>query len=155
MVQLLLFLHVLGAIVVFGPSFAFPLIVGQARKAPQHSHFAAVVTDVIERRIIIPGAIVQGITGVLLILAIGADVTSPTYRWLISAIVLYLIAIIFAVTVQAPGVARQVELTSTPPGPDGPSPELLANARKLQRGGMFLALLIVVIVFLMVVKPGV
>ena len=34
MVQLLLFLHVLGAIIVFGPSFAFPLIAGQARKAP-------------------------------------------------------------------------------------------------------------------------
>ena len=155
MVQLLLFLHVLGAIIVFGPSFAFPLIAGQARKAPQHSHFAALVTDVIERRIIIPGAIVQGVTGVLLILAIGADVTSPTYRWLISAIVLYLIAIIFAVTVQAPAAAKMVELTKAPPGPEGPSPELLANAKKLQRGGMFLALLIVVIVFLMVVKPGV
>lgn len=153
MVQLLLFLHVLGAIIVFGPSFAFPLIVGQARRAPQHSHFAAVVTDVIERRIIIPGAIVQGITGVLLILALGADLTSPPYRWLIVAIVLYLIAIGYAVAVQAPAVVKQVELTNTPPGPEGPSQELLANAKKLQRGGMFLGLLIVVIVFLMVVKP--
>ena len=72
MLQLLLFLHVLGAIVVFGPSFAFPLIASQARKSPQNGHFAAVVTDVIERRIIIPGAIVQGVTGVLLILVLGA-----------------------------------------------------------------------------------
>ena len=155
MLQLLLFLHVLGAIIVFGPSFAFPLIAGQARKSPQNSHFAAIVTDVIERRIIIPGAIIQGITGVLLILVLNADLTSPSYRWLISAIVLYLIAIVFAVAVQAPAAAKMVELTSTPPGPEGPSPELLANARKLQRGGMFLALLVVVIVFLMVVKPGV
>ena len=64
MFQLLLFLHVIGAIIVFGPSFAFPLIASQARKAPQHGHFAALVTDAIERRIIIPGAIVQGVTGV-------------------------------------------------------------------------------------------
>jgi hypothetical protein len=155
MLQLLLFLHVLGAIIVFGPTFAFPLIAGQAQKSPQNSHFAAIVTDVIERRIIIPGAIVQGITGVLLIIALGADVTSSSYRWLISAIVLYLIAIGFAILVQAPAVEKMVELTKTPPGPEGPSPELLANARKLQRGGMLLALLIVVIVFLMVVKPGV
>ena len=47
-----------------------------------------------------------------------------------------------------------VELTKTPPGPEGPSPELLATAKRLQRGGMILALLIVSIVFLMVVKPG-
>jgi hypothetical protein len=154
MLQLLLFLHVLGAIVVFGPSFAFPLIASQARKSPQNSHFAALVTDVIERRIIIPGAIVQGITGVLLILVLGADLTSPAYRWLIPAIVLYLIAIGFAVAVQAPAVEKMVELTKTPPGPEGPSPELLAVAKKLQRGGMILALLIVSIVFLMVVKPG-
>jgi hypothetical protein len=154
MVQLLLFLHVIGAIIVFGPSFAFPLIAGQARKSPQNSHFAAVVTDVIERRIIIPGAIIQGITGVLLIIAIGADLTSPPYRWLIAAIVLYLIAIGFAVAVQAPAVEKMVELTKTPPGSEGPSAELIAQGKKLQRGGMFLGLLIVVIVFLMVVKPA-
>ena len=40
MLQLLLFLHVLGAIVVFGPTFAFPLIASQARKSPQNGHFA-------------------------------------------------------------------------------------------------------------------
>ena len=154
MLQLLLFLHVMGAIIVFGPSFAFPLIASQARKSPQNGHFAAVVTDVIERRIIIPGAIVQGVTGVLLILVLGADLTSPAYRWLIPGIVLYLIAIGFAVAVQAPAVEKMVELTKTPPGPEGPSPEFLALAKKLQRGGMFLALLIVTIVFLMVVKPG-
>ncbi len=154
MLQLLLFLHVLGAIIVFGPSFAFPLIAGQARKHPQHGHFAAIVTDVIERRIIIPGAIVQGITGVLLILVLGADMTSPSYRWLGLAIVLYLVAIGFAVAVQAPAVEKLVELTKTPPGPEGPAPELLATTKKLQRGGMFLALLIVSIVFLMVVKPA-
>ena len=154
MLPLLLFLHVLGAIVVFGPSFAFPLIAGQARKHPQHSHFAALVTDIIERRIIIPGAIVQGITGVLLIIVLGADLTSPAYRWLIPAIVLYLIAVGFAVAVQAPAVEKMVELTKTPPGPEGPSAELVATGKKLQRGGMILALLIVSIVFLMVVKPG-
>ena len=67
---------------------------------------------------------------------------------------LYLIAIGFAVAVQAPAVEKMVELTKTPPGPEGPSPEFLALTKKLQRGGMILALLIIAIVFLMVVKPG-
>ncbi len=49
---------------------------------PHHGHFAVVVIDIIdiiERRIIIPGAIVQGITGVALIVAIGLDITSPAW----------------------------------------------------------------------------
>ncbi len=154
MFQLLLFLHVMGAIIVFGPSFAFPLIAAQARKAPQHGHFAAIVTDVIERKVIIPGAIVQGITGVGLIIVTGVSLGSPATRWLDIAIVLYVIAVLFAVFVQKPAAERMVELTRTPPGPEGPSPELLANGKKLQRGGMLLGLLVVVIVALMVVKPA-
>jgi hypothetical protein len=163
MLQLFLFLHVLGAIAVFGPTFAFPLISRQAAGAPQHGHFAAVVVDLIERRIVIPGAIVQGITGVALILILGADLGSAAYRWLIAGIVLYLIAVTFAVAVQAPAAARMVALTAggppagTPPtaAPAGPPPEIVATARRLQQGGIFLTVLIVLIVALMVVKPGV
>ena len=67
LLALFLFLHVFGAIVVFGPSFTFPIIAGQVRKAPQHGGFAAVLAHTIEMRIVLPGAILQGITGLLLI----------------------------------------------------------------------------------------
>jgi uncharacterized membrane protein len=158
MLQLFLFLHVMGAIAVFGPTFAFPVIAGQAQKSPQNGHFAAVVSDLIERRIVIPGAIVQGITGVALILIIGADLTSPAYRWLIGGIVLYLVAILFAIFVQARNAEKMVELTAggpPPPGaPAGPPPGVAETGKKLQRGGMFLSVLIVLIVILMVTKPG-
>src|SRR3954468_18302600 len=106
MLQLFLFLHVMGAIAVFGPTFAFPVIARHASQEPQHGHFAAVVSDAIERRIVIPGAIVQGITGVALILIIGANLTLPAYRWLIAGIVLYLVAVLYAVFVQAPAATR-------------------------------------------------
>jgi hypothetical protein len=158
---LFLFLHVFGAIVTFGPSFAFPLIAGQVRKSPQHGHFAAVVAEIIERRIIIPGAIVQGITGVILIVIIGVNpLTDPAYRWLIPAIILYLIAVGFAVTVQLKNAEKMVELTShMPPGPPpagapaGPPPEIAATGQALARGGQLLSILLVLIVVLMVVKP--
>ena len=161
MLQLFLVLHVLGAIAVFGPTFAFPLIAGQAAKAPQHGHFAALVTDAIERKIVIPGAIVQGITGLALIFIIGLDITSSAWRWLILAIVLYVIAVGYAVAVQAPAAAKMVEITAggppagAPPAgaPAGPPPEIAALGKKLQRGGMFLSVLIVAIVILMVTKP--
>lgn len=163
MLQLFLFLHVLGAIAVFGPTFAFPVIARQAAAAPQHGHFAAVVSDLIERRIVIPGAIVQGITGLALIYLAKFDLTVPAQRWLVAGIVLYLVAVVFAVVVQAPAASKLVELTAGGPpagtpaagAPAGPPPQLIATTRRLQRGGMFLTVLIVLIVALMVTKPGV
>lgn len=157
---LFLFLHVMGAIAVFGPTFAFPVIVSQARKSPQNMPFAAALNEYISRRIVIPGAIVQGITGVALILILGADLTSSAYRWLVSGIVLYVIAISFSILVQEKNAERMVHvLGSMPPGPPpagapaGPPPEVAELGKKLQQGGMFLTVLIVLIVILMVTKP--
>ncbi len=163
MIQLFLLLHVLGAIAVFGPTFAFPLISRQAAATPQHGHFAAMVMDLIERRIVIPGAIVQGITGVVLIVLLGWYPNGGTYIWLSVAILLYLVAVIYAITVQAPASEKMVKLTAggppagAPPAgaPAGPPPEVAATARKLARGGMFMTVLIVLIVILMVTKPGI
>lgn len=162
MLQLFLFLHVMGAIAVFGPTFAFGVIAGQAQKSPQNGHFAAAVTELIERRIVLPGAVVQGITGVALIIILGADLTSSAYRWLIGGIVLYLVAILYAAFVQAPAIEKMVHLTAggppsgAPPAgvPAGPPPEIVATGQKLQRGGILLSVLIVLIVILMVTKPG-
>jgi len=102
MLQLFLFLHVLGAIAVFGPVFMFPVITSQARKSPQNFPFAVTLSEYIERRIVIPGAIVQGITGILLIGILQVNpLTNAAYHWLIPGIALYLVAIVFAITVQA------------------------------------------------------
>ena len=161
MLQLFLFLHVMGAIIVFGPTFVFPLIASQAQKSPQNGPFAAALSELIERRIVLPGAVVQGITGVALIFILGADLTSSAYRWLVGGIILYLIAVAFAAFVQAPNAEKMVRLTaggppSGPPpagAPAGPPPEIVATGKKLQQGGMLLTVLIVAIVILMVTKP--
>jgi Predicted integral membrane protein (DUF2269) len=165
LLPIFLYAHVLGAIITFGPAFSSPIIARQAQRVPQSGHFAAVLGQVIQSRIMIPGAIVQGITGVGLILIMGIDLTSAPWRWLVVAIVLYLITITFAIAVQRPAVARMVELTrgmaaaagGPPPSgaPAGPPPELVATAARLQRGGMLMTLLIILIVFLMVIKPAI
>jgi len=163
MLQLFLFLHVMGAIVVFGPTFVFPILARFTQRSPQNAHFSAEVGHFIESRIVLPGVFVQLATGIALILILGADLTSQAYRWLVAAIVLYAIAIVYAVAVQAPAAAKMVELTAggPPPAapagavPSGPPPAIAANAQKLQRGGMILTVLLVLIVILMVTKPGV
>jgi uncharacterized membrane protein len=151
----ILFLHVMGAILAFGPTFAFSIMGVMAGREPQHANFSARQTAAISKGLVYPLAIFQGITGLLLV-AIG-DIDVRTKPWLEVAIVLYVIALVYGLTIQRTALLRVIELSSppppgTPPGP--PPPELMAAVRKVRRGGMFSGILIVIIVFLMVVKPG-
>ena len=59
----------LGAILAFGPTFAFSFMGAMAAKEPQHANFSARQTAPISKRLVYPLAIFQGITGVLLIWA--------------------------------------------------------------------------------------
>ncbi len=151
----LLFLHVLGAILAFGPTFAFSIMGSMAGKEPQHANFSARQTAAISNRLVYPLVIFQGITGLLLIASGKIDVSSKP--WLILGILLYLIALVYGLTIQRATLHYVIEMSSTPPPagtPPGPPPAaLMAEIKKVQRGGMFLGILIVVIVFLMVVKP--
>jgi uncharacterized membrane protein len=148
-----LFAHVLGAIIAFGPTFSLAIVGAMGGAEPQHANFATRASARVSERIITPLAIFQGITGVLLIVVSGRDVMAS--RWLLVSIVLYLTAIFYALVIQKKHVSRVIELTSTPPPPDaaGPPPELMTEVAAVRRGGMILGTLIVVIVFLMVVKP--
>ncbi|HEX9551051.1 MAG TPA: DUF2269 family protein [Candidatus Limnocylindrales bacterium] len=154
-----LFLHVLGAIAAFGPSFSMSIIGQMGGAEPQHANFATRVSLAISNQRILPLAVVQGITGVGLIILGKVDLTRNA--WLGIAIVLYLIALGYAYFVQTPTVKQVIEMTSAPPppptpgAPAGPPPALRALILRAQRGGMLLAGLIAVIAFLMVVKPGV
>ena len=177
----ILFVHVFGAIIAFGASYSsFPLLGAMSGQEPAHANFGSRVSHAISTKVVRPLAILQGITGVALIWLASIDLTKAL--WLDVAIVLYVIAIGYALFVQIPVGHRLVELTSggppagapgamagPPPGapgalggppaggapaaPKGPPPELLATAKRAQQGGMFLGLMIAVIVFLMVVKP--
>jgi hypothetical protein len=160
---LFLFLHVLAAIIAFGPTFAFPIIGSMGGAEPQHSNFAMRITARVTDRLVEPFAVSMPITGLLMVWA--GNINLFATRWLLVAIALYVVAIGYAVLVQRRTVLRIVELSGghgapipalASPGPGamgGPPPELLAAVRKAQRGGMFLGLMVVVLVFLMVTKP--
>lgn len=167
--QLFLFLHILTAIVAFGPSFAFPLIGRMGAQEPQHGNFSMRISEAIEKRIVIPAALTMPVTGVAMIVSAGIDWQQP---WLAAAIAIYAVAIVFAVAVQTRSVGRVIQMTSAAPSPAGagaaapmpagpgaavagPPPELLAAVKRVQEGGMFLTVCIVAIVLLMVFRPTV
>ena len=64
-----LFLHVLGAILAFGPTFAYSIMGSMAGKEPQHANFSSRQVAAIGNKLVYPLAIFQGITGVLLLIA--------------------------------------------------------------------------------------
>jgi uncharacterized membrane protein len=150
----LLFLHVLGAIVAFGPGFTQPLVGRLTASEPQHGNFSARVSQLTTDRVVIPAALSMPVTGALMILVGGIDLLAT--RWLLLAIVLYVIALLIAVLLQRPAIQRMVALTSAPPpagAPPGPPPGLPETAAALRRNGAILGILVVTIVLLMVVKP--
>jgi uncharacterized membrane protein len=155
LIPYVLFLHVFGAILAFGPTYAFRIIGAKGGAEPQHANFANRVTEAIGTGQVYPLAILQGVTGVLLILL--AKVNLFGTPWLLLGIALYIVGIGYALTVQRNLLHELIELTSSPPpagAPAGPPPAVMAVVQKIQRGGMALGAVIAVIAFLMVVKPG-
>jgi hypothetical protein len=151
----LLFLHVLGAIVAFGPTFAFSFIGAMGGGEPQHANFATRVSHTIASRLVYPIGITLPITGALMIVVAGINPLAREHRGLAIAIVVYVIAYGYSFFVQRKLVDRVIELTSSPPPPgaSGPPPELMATIKRIGQGGMAMGILLVVIIFLMVVKP--
>ena len=151
----LLFLHVLGAIVAFGPTFAFSIVGAMGGAEPQHANFATRVSHTISSKLVYPIGLTLPITGLAMMAVRGINPFERAYWWLAVAIVLYLIAYGYSFFVQRKYVERVIELSSAPPPPGatGPPPELVELVGKIQRGGMMLGILLVAIIFLMVVKP--
>ena len=156
--SLFLFLHVISAIIAFGPTFTFRLIGAAGGKEPQHGNFALRLAETISDRVVIPVALTMPVTGILLIWFGHFNLLDRSAWWLDLGIVLYIIAISIAVGLQRPTVMKMVRLTSSPPpagSPPGPPPGFLELAAQVRRNGAITGALIVVIVLLMVVRPQV
>lgn len=153
------FLHILGAIIAFGPVFVFPILGAMGGKEPMHGNFALRVGAVMEDRLVIPFALSMPVTGVLMIVAGNVQ---WLHFWFLLAIVLYVAATVFAVVTQRGWVHQMIHMTSQMPAPApagpgaapaGPPPEFLALVQKTRIGGMYLTVSVIVIAILMMFRP--
>ena len=152
-----LILHILSVIVAFGPTFTFGIIAAMGQKDPQHARFAAELSHALERKLVIPVALLVPVFGALLIISRDYDLLGS--EWLTASIGLYAVALAFAILVQSRNSQRMLRaMDAMPPGPppEGAAPpaELMRIGRKLQMGGIFLTLILIVILVLMVWRPG-
>ncbi len=150
-IALLLLIHVGGAIMGFGPTFAFAVLGPAAGKAgPNGGASILEAMATIEKRFVLPVAIVtQPLSGIALIFVAGFATDFFRHYWLVAGIALYVVAFYVAVFQQLPAVERMVVLARSGP----PTPEFLALARRTQRAGPVITALLGLIIVLMVTKP--
>ena len=152
LIAILLLIHVAGAIIGFGPVFTFALLGPMAGKAgPQGGVALLEAMEAIEKKLTIPVAIfVQPTTGLALIFVAGYNVNFFSHYWLWIAILLYATAFYLAVFGQRVRLDRMIELAKAGP----PTPEFVGLAKRVASTGPIITLLLVVIIILMVTKPG-
>lgn len=154
-----LFLHIAAAIIAFGPTFVFPLIGAQIERHPESAKFMVELMHKMETALIIPVALTMLVSGTGLIIAVNINLTKTPY--LVVAIILYLIAVGIAFLNQVPTTSKLIAaLAEMPPGgpppgaPAGPPPHIAALINRAKVGGQVLTGILMIIIFLMVVKPG-
>ena len=157
--QLVVFVHVVAVIVAFGPTFAFGIIQATAERVfPRSLPFALTVMQKISRGIVIPVAVVVGATGIYQ--AIDGPFEFGRDQWMEIGLTLYLIMLglslwVYRSSVMNRAIAAAQACVDTA-GPDG-AVELSDEYREITRVpnlmGPILGLMVVVIVYLMEIKP--
>ena len=123
-------------------------------KEPQHANFFARTQLATAMRLVTPAAISMAITGVLMIGVRGWTDDRRHAQWLTVAIVLYVDR--DRVLGRRPGAGRAEDGGTHRDAARARDPAAAGAPRDreaLRLGGMFLSVLVVIIVFLMVVKP--
>lgn len=151
--ELLLLIHIAGAIIGFGPTFAFSVmgpLAGQLPGPPGVGVLKAMVA--VEKKLVYPFAfVVQPLTGVLLIFESGRNDNFFSYEWLWIGIILYVFAFYTAVFVQTPAIDKMIELAES--GNAG-NDEFQGLVKRTKTFGPVLGILLLTIIFLMIAKPG-
>lgn len=146
-------IHIGGAIIGLGPTFAYSILGPMAGKAGPNGGLAIMESmAAIEKRLVYPVALLtQPVTGTLMIFEIGYDTDFFSREWLVTAIILYAAILYIALFQNSPTLHRMIHLAK---GEEAPTPEFERLSVKAARLGMAMTIMTVVIIYLMIIKPG-
>jgi uncharacterized membrane protein len=145
---ILKWLHVLLAIAAVGTNLTYGVWLGRAARDPAVLPFALRGVKVLDDRIANPAYGLLLVTGLAMVYVGSWSLTTP---WILIALVLFVVVVLIGALGFTPTLREQIRLAEE----TGPaSPEYQALSRRGTGLGIVLAVLVVVIVFLMVVKPS-
>ena len=139
--------HVLAAIVALGANVTYGVWLALASRDPQSLPFALRGVRFLDDRLANPAYIVLLVSGLLMVFLVGFPLTLP---WLLTALILYVLTALIGIFVYGPTLRAQLRAAETT-GAD--SAEYRRVAQRGSRLGILTIGIVVVIVFLMVVKP--
>jgi uncharacterized membrane protein len=145
---LLKWLHVLAAIVAVGANVTYGIWIARASRNPEALSFTLRGIKLIDDRVANPAYGFLLVTGLLMVFVVRLPLTTP---WPLTGLVLYILLVLVGLLGYTPTLRRQIQFLES----DGfPSPTYQALARRGTMLGAVLVFLVIVIVYLMVVKPG-
>ncbi len=144
---ILKWIHVLSAITAVGANITYGIWIRRAETEPRTLPFVLRNISWIDRRIANPCYALLLVTGLIMVFTIPIPLTTP---WLLTALVLYFAAALLGVFAYAPITRRQLALAE---GPGFEAPEYKAVAARSTLFGVIVTIDVILIVFLMVVKP--
>ena len=145
--EILKFVHVLLAIVAVGFNATYAVWLARAAREAEHEAFALRGVKFLDDRIANPAYALLLVTGLSMVWV--GDLELAQF-WLLTALVLYAVAVGLGLFVYAPTLRAQIAALESS---GGDSPEFRALAKRGMAVGILLAVDVTAIVFLMVTKP--
>ncbi len=145
---LIKFVHVLLAIVAVGFNASYGIWITRAAKQPEHLSHVLRGIKILDDRFANPAYGLLLVTGLTMVLLGNLPLTT---FWILGALVLWFIAVVLGLSMYTPTLRNQIQVLETA---GAASPEFQRLSRRGMVLGIVLAILVVVIVFLMVVKPS-
>ncbi len=161
---ILLFLHIICAIVGFGSVMLNGVYGAQAAKHQGAGGVAIGEANFFVGKIAEYFIYAVFVLGILLVLVAEENTIEWGQAWVWLSILIYIVAIGFSHSQQIPNAKKMNELAAElvaagppPEGAQGPPPQVVqmeAIGKKLAAGGAFLNVAVLVILYLMIFKPG-
>jgi len=148
MYTFLKFLHVLLAIVAVGFNASYGIWLARAGREPQHLGHVLRGIKVLDDRFANPAYALLLLTGLGMVWVGDLDLTQ---LWLSTALGIYVVVVILGLGVYTPTLRRQIRALETEGAGSAGFRSLAARSTAV---GLTVAVLVLVIVFLMVVKPS-
>ncbi len=141
-------IHVLSAITAVGANATYGIWMARARREPGVLPFVLHSIKLIDDRVANPLYALLLLTGLTMAFTVPIPLNTP---WLMSALILYAIATLLGMAVFVPIFRRQVRLLESE---GSQSPKYKASARLSTVFGLVVGVVVLMITFLMVVKPA-